>query len=81
MMEFSHTSPPNGHAAATIPQRFFKKPGITSHYSTLQSGIGDGFKGDGMGISRSIRVDIVAAALRAAGVANPVILPCSVTKR
>jgi hypothetical protein len=81
VMEFSHTSPSNDHASATIRQQFFKKPGITSHYISPQSNIGGGFKGDGMGIGRSIRADIVAAALRAAGVSNPVILPRSVTKR
>ena len=81
MMEFSHTSPQEGTSTAAIRQQFFKTPGISSVRDHDKNLMSDGYKGDGMGISRSIRVDIVAAALRAAGVANPVILPRSITRR
>ena len=81
MMENSSHTPQNATDTQALPKHFFKTPGISSDYAHAKNKIADRFKGDGIGISRSIRTDIVAAALRDAGVSNPVILPRSVTRR
>lgn len=80
-MENSHNTGTHGENATPMPPHFFKKSGIPSDYSTLQSSAGDGFKCYDVGIERSIRDNIVTSALRAAGVVNPVILPETITRR